>query len=135
MGHEGVAKSLHQLRANFYIPHTQHVMQDFIRARVMCQRNKVEHLHPASLLQPLDVPSMVWADVAMDFIEGFPRVNNQSVILTLIDRFSKSAHFIKLGHLYTATSVAQEFFTNIIRLHGMPKSIVSDRDPVFMSRF
>jgi hypothetical protein len=72
MGHEGVAKSLHQLRSNFYVPHAKQVMQDFVRACAICLRDKVEHLHPARLLQPLGVPTMVWADVAMDFIEGFP---------------------------------------------------------------
>jgi hypothetical protein len=67
----------------------------------------------------------------MDFIEGLPKVGGKSVILTVVDRFSKYAHFIALGHPYTATSVARAFFDGIVRLHGFPSSIVSDRDPVF----
>ena len=67
----------------------------------------------------------------MDFIEHLPKVHGKSVILTVVDRFSKFAHFITLGHPYTASSVARAFFTEIVRLHGFPKSIVSDRDPVF----
>jgi hypothetical protein len=67
----------------------------------------------------------------MDFIEGLPKVGGKSVILTVVDRFSKYAHFIPLGHLYTAASVARAFFDGIVRLHGFPSSIVSDRDPVF----
>jgi len=67
----------------------------------------------------------------MDFIEGLPKVGGKSVILTVVDRFSKYAHFIALGHPYTATSVARAFFDGIVRLHGFPTSIVSDRDPVF----
>ncbi|KAK1630185.1 hypothetical protein QYE76_004500 [Lolium multiflorum] len=82
------------------------------------------------LLQP-DVPSQVWADISMDFIEGLPKVGGKSVILTVVDRFSKYAHFIALGHPYTAASVARAFFDGIVRLHGFPSSIVSDRDPVF----
>jgi hypothetical protein len=78
---------------------------------------------------------VVWTDIAMDFIEGFPRVNGKSVILTVVDRFSKYAHFIPLGHPYTVTSVARAFFIIIVRLHGMPSSIVSDCDPVFTSKF
>ena len=67
----------------------------------------------------------------MDFIEGLPKVGSKSVILTVVDRFSKYAHFIALGHPYTATSVTRAFFDGIVRLHGFLSSIVSDRDPVF----
>jgi hypothetical protein len=67
----------------------------------------------------------------MDFIEGLPKVGGKSVILTVVDRFSKYAHFIALGHPYTAASVACVFFDDIVRLHGFPASIVSDWDPVF----
>jgi hypothetical protein len=71
----------------------------------------------------------------MDFIEGFPKVGGKSVILTVVDRFSKFAHFIPLSHPYSAATVAKAFFDNIVHLHGMPCSIVSDRDPVFTSTF
>jgi hypothetical protein len=65
-------------------------------------------------------PSTVWQDVTMDFVGGFPKVGGKTVILTVVDRLSKYNHFI----------VA--FFENIVRLHGVPASIVSDRDPIFM---
>ena len=71
----------------------------------------------------------------MDFVEGVPRVNGKSVILTVVDRFSKYAHFMPLAHPYTATLVARVFFDEVVRLHGMPASIVSDRDTVFTSSF
>jgi hypothetical protein len=92
-------------------------------------------LHPGGLLQPLHVPSSVWSDIAMDFVEGFPRVAGKSVVLTVVDRFSKYAHFIALGHPYTAAYVAKVFFDSIVRLHGIPCSIVSDRDPIFTNKF
>jgi hypothetical protein len=76
----------------------------------------------------------VWMDIAMDFIEGFPKVSDKSVVLTVVDRFSKYGHFITLGHPYSATTVATSFFTNIVCLHRFPASIVSDRDPVFTSQ-
>jgi hypothetical protein len=88
------------------------------------QRNRVKHLHPAGLPQPLDVPSIVW----------FPRINGKSVILAIVDRFSKYAHFMPIGHPYTATSLANVFFDLVVRLHGISESIVSDRDPVFTSK-
>ena len=81
------------------------------------------------------MPSSVFSDIAMDFVEGFLCINGKSVILTVVDRFSKFAHFIALGHPYTATSVAHAFFADIVSLHGIPASIVSDRDPVFTSGF
>jgi hypothetical protein len=100
---------------------------------MVCQQDKTTHLQPSGLLQPLSVPTLVWSDLAMDFIEALPRVNNKTIILTVVDRLSKVAHFIPLGHPYTATSVAQAFFDEVVRLHGLPSSIVSDRDPVFTS--
>ena len=110
-------------------------MRVYIKGCAVCQRNKTEHLHPAGLLQPLEVPSVVWADIALDFIEGFPRVGGKSVVLAVVDHFSKYAHFIALGHPYTAISVAMAFLDNIVRLHGILCSIVSDRDSVFNSAF
>ncbi|SPT16744.1 unnamed protein product [Triticum aestivum] len=132
-GHEDVQKTLHRLRADFYIPGDRALVRDWVRSCMTCQRNKTETLRPAGLLQPLDVPSQVWADISMDFIVGLPKVGGKSVILTVVDRFSKYAHFIALGHPYTAASVARAFFEGIVRLHRFPSSIVSDRDPVFTS--
>jgi hypothetical protein len=134
-GHEGTEKTLHRVRADFHIPSTRALVHEFMRACAICQRNKSDHLHPAGLLQPLEVPSPIWSDIALDFIEGFLRVNGKMVTLTVVDRFSKYAHFMPLGHLYTATTVARAFFDNIVRLYGMPTSVVSDREPVFTCHF
>jgi hypothetical protein len=134
-GHEGAQKTLQRLRDSFFHPHAARRVRDFIKGCSTCQRNKSEHLHLLGLLQPLEVPSSVWADIAMDFVEGFPKSGGNSVILTVVDRFSKYSHFIALSHPYTAVSVAQAFFDNVVRLHGMPCSIVSDRDPIFTSSF
>ena len=132
-GHEGVQKTLQHLRTDFYFSHDRRLVQEFVRACPTCQRNKTLTQRQAGLLQPLEVPSQVWADISMDFIEGPPKVGGKSVILTVVDRFSKYAHFIALSHLYTALSVTRAFFDGIVRLHGFLTSIVSDRDPVFMS--
>jgi transposase InsO family protein len=111
------------------------LVQEFVRACSTCQRNKSEHLLPAGLLLPLPVLSGVWTDIGLDFMEALPRVRGKSVILTVVDRFSKYAHFIPLAHPYSTETVAQAFFSDIVRLHGMPQSIVSDRDTVFTSTF
>jgi len=91
-----------------------------VRACATCQRYKSEHLHPAGLLMPLPIPTVVWADIGLDFVEALPRVNGKSVILSVVDRFSKYCHFIALAHPYTAESVAQAFFADIVCLHGVP---------------
>ena len=67
----------------------------------------------------------------MEFVEGLPHVNNKTVILTVVDRLSKAAHFIPLGHSYTAIMVVRAFFDEIVWLHSVPASIVRDHDPVF----
>ena len=107
------------------------LVQDLVRACAVCQCYKSEHLHPVGLLLPLPVPQGVWTDIALDFVEAMPRVQRKSVILTVVDRFSKYCHFLPLAHPYSAESVAQAFFSDIVRLHGVPQSMVSDRDPVF----
>ncbi|WVZ48907.1 hypothetical protein U9M48_000301 [Paspalum notatum var. saurae] len=139
MGHEGIQKTLHRFRADFTTPGDRGLVTDYVRSCRVCQQNKSECLKPGGLLQPLEVPSAVWTGIAMDFVEALPRIHGKLVILTVVDRFSKFAHFIPLGHPYTATSVARAFFGEIfgeiVRLHGIPASIVSDRDPVFTSSF
>jgi transposase InsO family protein len=126
---------MHFQRRDFHFPNMKQAVHDWVRSCAVCQRNKAEHLHPAGLLLPLPVPQGVWTDIALDFIEALPRVRGKSVILTVVDWFSKYNHFIPLAHPYSAESVAQAFFADIVRLHGIPLSIVSDRDPVFTSNF
>lgn len=72
-GHEGSQKTLHRFRATFYSSQAHRRVREFVHGCTVCQRNKTEHLHPAGLLQPLPVPSNVWRDIAMDFVEGFPK--------------------------------------------------------------
>jgi hypothetical protein len=134
-GHEGVQCTVHRLCRDFHFPNMRRLVQDFVHACTTSQHNKSEHLHPAGLLMPLPVPQAIWTDIDLDFIKALPRVGGKSVILTVVDRFSKYCHFIPLVHPYTAESVAQAFFTDIIRLHGVPQSMVSDRDLVFTSTF
>ena len=71
----------------------------------------------------------------MDFVDGLPMSNGKTTILVVVDRLSKYAHFLSLSHPYTATGVARIFFDNIFKLHGMPRTIVCDRDSAFTSLF
>jgi hypothetical protein len=71
----------------------------------------------------------------MDFIKGFSRINGKSIILTIVNRFSKYAHFIPMGHPYTVITVTRTVFDSIVHLHGIPSSNVSDRSPVLTRNF
>jgi hypothetical protein len=93
------------------VPGGRAIVTNFVCACATCQWSKAAHLHPTGLLQPLDVPSVVWAEVAMDFVEGFPQVNGKSMVTTVVDRFTKYVHFIALRHPYMATSVARHSST------------------------
>ena len=127
--HEGVQRTLHRLRRDFHFPNMKQLVQDLVCGCAVCQRYKSEHLHPAGLLLPLPVPQGVWTDIALEFVEALPLVRGKSIILTVVDRFNKYCHFIPLVHPYSTESVTQAFFADIVRLHGVPQSMVSDRDP------
>ena len=71
----------------------------------------------------------------MDFIEGLLKSEGYSVILVVVDRLTKFAHFIPVKHPYSAASIAQLFMDNVVKLHGLPNSIVSNRDTIFISHF
>jgi hypothetical protein len=85
------------------------------------------------LLEPLPVPDKPWTMVSMDFIEGLPLSNKHDVILVVIDKLTKYAHFMALSHPFTALQVAQIYMSDVYKLHGLPESIISDRDRIFTS--
>lgn len=87
------------------------------------------------LLLPLPIPSKVWHDISMDFITHVPKVNNKSVILVVVDRLSKYAHFGALPSGFRAVMVSKLFIEMVVKLHGIPKSIVFDKDSIFTSKF
>ena len=98
----------------------------------MQQGRKVKSL---GTLQPLLIPPAIWKDISMDFITGLPKSGNKSVIMVVVDRLSKYAHFYALQHPFTTSTVAQRFMDQVSKLHGMPHYIVSDIDPTFTSNF
>ena len=101
----------------------------------MCQRNKYQTLSLAGLLQPLPVPIAIWTDLTIGFIEGLPKARGVDTILVVVDRLTKYAYFLALSHPYTAKELAKVFIKEIVKLDRFPKSIVTDRDRVFMSSF
>ncbi|XP_038973404.1 uncharacterized protein LOC103699041 [Phoenix dactylifera] len=134
-GHFGTHKTLYRIRQSFIWPKMRQTVKEFLRTCEVCQQCKSDCMQPAGLLQPLPIPTRIWTDVSMDFIEGLPTANGHSVIMVVVDRLSKYAHFVSLKHPFTAAMVAKPFVANVVRLHGVPTSIVSDRDKVFTSSF
>lgn len=111
------------------------VVQEFVKACHICQRYKASSTAPNGLLQPLDIPNAICEHLSMDFILGLPKSKGYDALLVVVDRLSKYNHFILIKHPYTAKSIADVFVREIVRHHGIPKSIVSDRDPLFLSHF
>lgn len=134
-GHEGILKPYQSMAGELYWLGMRHDIAKFVSECEICQRNKYSNMLPGGLLQPLELPDKVWDDLSMDFIDGLPRSDGYTVILVVVDRLSKYSHFIPLRHPYTAATIAVVFLWEVVRLHGIPISIVSDRDKVFLSNF
>lgn len=133
--HEGVLKTLKRLRAVFYWLGMHKSVLKFIQECNVCLCSKSAHMKPYGLLQSLSIPTQLCRDISMDFIIGLPKSNGKDSIMVIVDRLSKSAHFVAMQHPFTAVWVANLLFDNVLKLHGMPASIVCDRNPTCMSEF
>lgn len=133
--YEDPSEALTRLKHNFLWSGMRGMVKDYLKECDVCQRFKNDCMKPSGLLQPLPIPTRIWTDISMDFIEGLPSSNGYSVIMVVVDRLTKYAHFVALKHPFSAATVAKAFITNVVRLHGIPTSIVSDRDKVFLSSF
>ncbi|GKA93133.1 abscisic acid 8'-hydroxylase 4 [Tanacetum coccineum] len=127
-GHEGTQKTYQRLASEFYWTGMKADVAKRVAECDVCQRNKSSNLVPAGLLQPLNMPECNWKDITMDFAEGLPRSKGFSVVFVVVDRLSKSAHFIPLKYPFTGDSVAGAYIREVVRLHGIPQSILLDRD-------
>jgi len=134
-GHSGIPVTFRRVKQLFAWPGLKTSVHDFVSTCQICQQAKPERVKYPGLLEPLPVPSSAWQMVSMDFIEGLPRSGGKNCILVVVDKFSKFSHFIPLSHPFTAAVIAKTFMQHVYRLHGLPQSIVSDRDKVFTSQF
>ncbi|PNX93203.1 hypothetical protein L195_g016354 [Trifolium pratense] len=134
-GHAGIARTIARIAAQFFWKNMKQDIKLFVQNCLICQQAKHDTRAPAGLLQPLPIPEQVWEDIAMDFITGLPPSNGYTVIMVVIDRLTKYSHFSPLKIDYNSKTVAEVFMKTVVKLHGLPKSIVSDRDKVFISKF
>ena len=134
--HPGSTKMYRDLKENFWWPNMKKEIAEWISKCYTCQRVKAEHQHPSGLLQPLDIPEWKWEHLAMDFVVGLPRTRaNHDAIWVIIDRLTKSAHFLPINERFSLDKLVHMYLKEIVMRHGVPVSIVSDRDPRFNSRF
>jgi hypothetical protein len=134
-GHQGINKTYRQVREMFAWKGLKEYVMKHVKECTTCQENKDEHTHPAGLLQPLPIPEHKWESISMDFITGLPRAQGKDCIFMVVDRLAKFAHFFPIATDFNAAQVAELFFKEVFRLHGLPKTIFSERDSRFMSTF
>ncbi|KAI3362699.1 hypothetical protein L3Q82_001766 [Scortum barcoo] len=132
--HPGIRRTLFLLQQRFWWPRMAQDTQEYINACSVCARGKSSHRAPAGFLKPLPIPHRPWSHIAVDFVSGLPPSQGNTVILTVVDRFSKSVHFIPLPKLPSALETASLLTDHVFRLHGLPTDIVSDRGPQFTSQ-
>lgn len=109
--------------------------QTFVQNCLVCQQAKPDSVKSPGLLQSLLVPNGAWQIITKDFGEGLPQSGSANCIMVIVDKFTNYSHFIPLQHPFTTLLVANVFLDQVYKLHGMPHSIVSDRDKVFTSKF
>ena len=143
-GHFGQAKTAELISRNFYWPGLRDSVRDYCRTCDSCQRIKTPRRKPNGELEPLPVPTQPWADISIDFITDLPPSRSSiepssnepyDAILTIVDRYTKSCHFIPTRKTLSKVQFAHLIIKEVVRLHCIPTSIVSDRGSIFTSKF
>ncbi|GBG83578.1 hypothetical protein CBR_g37296 [Chara braunii] len=136
-GHMGFHKTLARVSRLYVWPLCKDFVKDYVAESPTCQEvNSANHL-PYGLLQPLPIPEGRWQSISMDFIGPLrpPNPRSHDAIMVIVDRFTKRARFVSYHYAISAREVADIVFDRVVRDHGLPPSIISDRDPRFTSRF
>ncbi|KAL0291840.1 UNVERIFIED_CONTAM: Transposon Ty3-G Gag-Pol polyprotein [Sesamum radiatum] len=134
--HPGTVKMYRNLRPYYWWQTMKKDVAEFVAKCMTCQQVKAEHQAPAGKLRPLSIPEWKWEKITMDFVVGLPRTfRKHDAIWVIVDRLTKSAHFLPIRQGDSLDKLAELYVAEIVRLHGVPVSIVSDRDPRFTSRF
>ena len=134
-GHRGVKPTLVELVKNYYWPNLRDDVEQYVKSCVTCQQNRAQFRKEAGLLRPLPIPTKCWKSVSMDFKTHLPESKGFDSIMVVVDRVSKMAHFVATRDTATAQEVGRLYFDKVVKHHRMQKSIISDRDPKFTSRF
>ncbi|MCO5564476.1 hypothetical protein L7F22_018137 [Adiantum nelumboides] len=129
-GHRGIDSTIKALVMYFFWPSLRKDTESFVCSCLVCQPVKYDREKAYGLLQPLQIPTTPWESIAIDFIFGLPKTSSGNEgIWTIVDQFSKQAHFIPVWKQITVKQMTKIFLVTVFKYHGMPISIVSDRDP------
>ncbi|KAL0420440.1 UNVERIFIED_CONTAM: Transposon Ty3-I Gag-Pol polyprotein [Sesamum latifolium] len=133
--HPGGNKMYQDLKQSYWWNNMKRDIAEYVQKCMVCQQVKAEHQRPAGLLQPLPIPEWKWESITMNFVTGFPTTTKgHNAIWVVIDRLTKSAHFIAIKKSWPVTKLAETYVKKNVKLHGVPVNIISDRDPRFTSR-
>jgi hypothetical protein len=136
MAHPGVTKMKEDLKPLFFWKGMKVDIVSYMARCLECQQVKDEHRHPTGLLQPHVIPKLKWEVISMEFIVGFPLMaRRHDSIFVVVDTLTKSAHFIPVRTTYQVPDIARVFVSKIVRLHGIPRRIISDRGSMFTGWF
>ncbi|KAJ9555770.1 hypothetical protein OSB04_010384 [Centaurea solstitialis] len=134
--HPGSTKMYRDLKMNYWWPVMKLDIASYVEKCVTCLQVKAEHQKPYGSLQPLDIPEWKWEHITMDFVTKLPRtLRGHDTIWVIVDRLTKSAHFLEMRETLPMDKLAKLYIKEIVRRHGVPLSIVSDRDSRFTSQF
>jgi transposase InsO family protein len=136
-GHPGRSKTLELLQRQYYWPTMRKDTEQFVRNCHVCQRSRSGRHAPFGILRPLPIPDRPWQDISMDFVTGLPESGKEKydTIWVVVDRLTKDRHFVPCHTTVDAEALADLYIQHIFRLHGLPRTIVSDRGPQFAADF
>lgn len=134
-GHLGIANTIELIKREFFCSGLAGFVAHFIKTCDLCNRSKARRHLPYGLLQPLPIPNHPWSSVSVDFVGPLPPSKGFDLILVVVDRMTKMAHFMPCVSTITAEDVFCLFRDNVMKLHGLPSSVLSDRDTLFTSKF
>ncbi|GJT16645.1 putative reverse transcriptase domain-containing protein [Tanacetum coccineum] len=133
--HPGADKMYYDLRDMYWWPGMKRDIATYVSKCLTCAKVKAEHQRPSGLLQQPEIPEWKWENITMDFITKLPRTRNgHDAIWVVVDRLTKSAHFLAIREDYSTEKLARLYTDEIVARHGVPVSIISDRDARFTSR-
>jgi hypothetical protein len=126
--HLGTNKMYQDLKKSFWWTRIKREIAKYVSECDTCQRVKTDHLRPAGSLQTLSIPEWKWENICMDLIMGLPRtLCGYNLIWVIVDRLTKSAHFIPVSTTYRVRQYVELYMSHIVRYHGILKTIISDR--------